>query len=324
MTRSGEFEWIARYLAPLSGDGSFGLVDDAALLELPAGKRCVVTQDAIVERIHFLPGDPPELVARKALRVNVSDIVAKGALPFAYCLALGVPDRWHDGDMEAFAGGLRSDQDNFGLTLAGGDTCRSPDQLHVCVTMFGLVEPKRYVSRIGADPGDGIFVTGTIGDAAIGLRVAMREMLAPNDERTHFLDAYQLPKPYLAMSAIVAEFASASMDISDGLIGDCRKLCTASHVSAELQRDAIPLSAAVRRCVETDGGSWSHVLTGGDDYQVLCTVKPSRCEDFVGTAATAAIPVSRIGTIVEGKKGTVTLDIDGDQVSIDGDSYTHF
>ena len=186
MTRSGEFDWIATYLAPLAAKNSFGLRDDAALLDVPDGQSLIVTQDAIAEGIHFLPNDPLDLVARKALRVNISDIVAKGARPLAYSMALGVPDAWQDSDMRLFAEGLAADQAAYGLGLTGGDTFRSPERLSVSVTMFTLIGEKAYRSRLGAKPGDLIFVTGTIGNAAFGLQVATGK-LVPSAQHHEFL-----------------------------------------------------------------------------------------------------------------------------------------
>jgi len=324
VSRSGEFDWISRYLAPLSGPTSFGLKDDAALLDAPDGKAVVVTQDAIAESVHFLPGDPPDQVARKALRVNISDIVAKGAMPFAYSLALGVPDRWQDEDMALFCQGLADDQQQYGLNLSGGDTYRSPAGLTVAVTMFGAVEQDEYKSRIGAVDGDVVVVSGCIGDAALGLKVATGELNCPDTDRAALLRAYRLPDPPAPLAGAVARFASASMDISDGLIGDCRKLCVASSVSAKIDRTAIPLSDPAQRLVEQDQTLWQTIISGGDDYQVLATVAPSRLSAFQICAEQCALSVHPIGVITNGKSGSVTLDIDGDEVSIGDDSFSHF
>lgn len=320
MTRSGEFDWIATYLAPLAAENSFGLKDDAALLPVPDGKSLIVTQDAIIEGIHFLPDDPLDLVARKALRVNVSDIVAKGAVPHSYSLALGVPDSWKDSDIQWFAEGLAADQAEYSLKLTGGDTYRSPERLCVSVTMFAFVDDATYRSRLGAKAGDLIFVTGTIGDSALGLQVA----LGAADANDYLLNAYRLPNPPLPAAGAIAEFASASMDISDGLIGDCRKLCAASQVDAVIFRHQIPLSGAAANLVARNDGNWKKVITGGDDYQVLCTVDPSSSAAFKERLAQQKVQATQIGEIKSTNNVGVALDIEGIEVSIEEDSYSHF
>ena len=324
MTRSGEFHWISKYLAPLAGPGSYGLKDDAALLTVPDGKSVVVTQDAIASGVHFLPDDPLDRVARKALRVNISDIVAKGATPHSYSLALGVPDHFQDDDMEAFVSGLAQDQEMYGIHLSGGDTYRSPDRLSIAVTMFALVDQSHYKARSGANPGDAVFVTGTIGDAALGLKVATGELECRQGDRDVLLDAYQLPEPPVAVAAVIAEFATASMDVSDGLIGDCRKLCAASKVGAVIDRAKIPLSDATRDLVGDNPELWTDICTGGDDYQVLCTISADDVDAFKSACSKAGVRATQIGEINSAHSDFVALDIDGELVSIDKDSYAHF
>ncbi|MEP1206014.1 MAG: thiamine-phosphate kinase [Rhizobiaceae bacterium] len=324
MTRASEFDWISTHLAPLAGAGSFNLQDDAALLNIPAGKALVVTQDAIASGIHFMADDPFDLVARKALRVNISDLVAKGAVPHSYSLALGVPDSWQDDDMATFAAGLQLDQQTYGIHLTGGDTYRSPQQLSVAVTMFSLVDEASYKSRLGAQPGDAIYVTGTIGDAALGLKVARGELSANESDAKFLHNAYQLPSPPTAVAATIARYANASMDISDGLIGDCRKLCSASGVAALVERSGIPLSAAAGRCIAADETLWTSICAGGDDYQVLCTVPADKCSDFAAACRSVDIAATAIGEIKASQTAAVALDIDGEIVSMEEDSFTHF
>ncbi|NKB52010.1 MAG: thiamine-phosphate kinase [Rhizobiaceae bacterium] len=326
MTRSGEFHWISKYLAPLAGTGSFGLRDDAALIDVPAGKSVVVTQDAIASGIHFLPDTSLDLVARKAMRVNISDIVGKAALPHSYSLALGVPDDWQDADIASFASGLAEDQALYGIQLTGGDIYRSPDRLCIAVTMFALIDPARYKSRLGARAGDAIMVTGTIGDAALGLKVATGEIKADPTATDHLLNAYHLPDPPVAtaIAGAIAQYASASMDISDGLIGDCRKLCAASNVGAILNRSKIPLSDAAAQRVSEDDGLWKSIYTGGDDYQVLCTMPASAKADFQNACASENVRATHVGDIKGAEFGSMALDIDGTPVSIEEDSFSHF
>jgi thiamine-monophosphate kinase len=324
VTRSGEFEWIARYLAPLSIEGSFGLLDDAALLDVADLDSLVVTQDVIAQGVHFLPDDPVDLVARKALRVNISDIISKGATPVSYSLALGVPDIWQDDDMQCFAQGLAEDQETYGLGLTGGDTYRSSNGLCVGVTMFGTVKKQGYKSRFGAKVGDALVVTGTIGDAALGLKVASGALDVPAAMRQHFIDAYRLPNPPVKVAELVSRLASAAMDISDGLLGDCRKLCSASGVSASLNLDAVPLSHQVEKTLANDASYWSSVLVGGDDYQILCSVDRQNVAIFQRQVAELGLIATAIGVITSEKVGVVTLDKNGIEVSIENDSYSHF
>jgi len=228
MSRSGEFDWISRYLAPLTGEHSFSLQDDAALLPVDSDKQLIVTQDAVLEGIHFLTDDPVDTIAQKALRVNVSDCLAKGANPLAYSLALGVPDRWTDADMACFAEGLAHDQKEFGIYLTGGDTYRSPERLCVSVTLFGEVEQGGYKSRLSAKAGDILAISGTLGNSSLGLLAATGQLKGSREATTTLVDHYRVPKLDGTIAPIIAEFATASMDISDGLLGDCKKLFTAS------------------------------------------------------------------------------------------------
>ncbi len=326
MKRSGEFHWISTYLAPLAGAGSFGLRDDAALMDVPTGKSVVVTQDAIASGIHFLPDTPLDLVARKALRVNISDIVAKAAVPHSYSMALGVPDIWQDKDIASFASGLAGDQEQYGIQLTGGDIYRSPDRLCIAVTMFAMIDPAHYKSRLGANDGDVIMVTGTIGDAALGLKLATGELQADSKSTDYLVNAYHLPDPPVATAALaaIAQYSTASMDISDGLVGDCRKLCVASNVSAVIDRSSIPLSDAAALLVSDDDRLWTTICTGGDDYQVLCTLPASDKTEFQRMCASDNVMATHVGCIKDATSGSVSLDIAGKWVSIEDDSFSHF
>lgn len=298
--RSGEFSWIAEHFAPLAGEGSFGLRDDAALLQTDG--PIVLTQDTIVEGIHFLPDDPPGTVAGKALRVNVSDVVAKGARPDAVLLSLGVPERWGNGHVADFAAGLGADLERYRLRLVGGDTTASPDRLFVTVTMTG--RPIRaHVSRLGARPGDAICLLGPVGDGSAGLHEA-REGRAGD-----LADRYRLPPVDLGAAELVATHASAAMDVSDGLIGDLEKLCAASGVRGEVALERLPVSPEVRAWMQRSGRTLIDLATGGDDYVVLMTTAQP--------PPNAAV----IGRITQGKDVGVSLD--GVPVTIGRASYIH-
>lgn len=328
MSRSGEFSWIETHLAPLAGEGAFALKDDAALLPLEADKRVVITQDAIMEGVHFLSDDPLDTVAQKAIRVNVSDIIAKGAKPTAWSMALGVPDAWEDADMERFAKGLAADQATYGLTLTGGDTYRSPGGLCVAITLFGSVDEDGYKSRSGAFEGNLIYVSGTIGKSAVGLRVATGALQVEASAAGDHLGAYRIPQPPFGLQDAIAQFATASMDVSDGLVGDCRKLCAASQVTAQIECDDIPLSPPVRGLLTRGERLWPTILGGGDDYQVLCTVEKGNATAFEKAALDAGHTVTRIGSCGafsedETKQG-VSITRSGVPIQLERESFSHF
>ena len=257
---SGEDSLIARYFRPLATDpGAFGLADDAAVLKA-LGEDIVVTTDAIVEGVHFLPDDPPQTIAQKALRVNLSDLAAKGATPAGFVLTLAlrrVDDSW----LTAFARGLGEDTSAFNCPLLGGDTVSTPGPLMVSITAFGRVAPGKMIYRSGARPGDHVVVTGTIGDAALGLDILKKGRVAAafaNDaaSRDMLVGRYRVPQPRNVLASAIRAHAHAAMDVSDGLAGDLAKLCAASAVSAAIELAAIPLSKAASAALA--GGSCRH------------------------------------------------------------------
>src|SRR5882757_7287154 len=249
---SGEDSLIARYFRPIATDpGAFKLDDDAAALT-PSGDDIVVTTDAIVEGVHFLADDPPATLARKALRVNLSDLAAKGAAPAGFVLTLalrGVEETW----LKPFAQALGEDAAQFGCPLLGGDTVSTPGPLMISITAFGRAPQGRMVHRSGAKPGDRVIVTGTIGDAALGLAVLkggqVQAAISDIAARDLLIGRYRVPQPRTALAAIVRDHASAAMDVSDGLAGDLTKLCGVSGVSAVIDLESIPLSDAARDLV---------------------------------------------------------------------------
>jgi thiamine-monophosphate kinase len=328
--RPGEVALIERFFAPLATDpGAVGLTDDAAVLAHAPGEEIVATTDALAAGVHFFADDPPGAIARKSLRVNLSDLAAKGARPRGYLLTLALPDDWTTDWLAAFCAGLADDQAAFGSPLLGGDTIRSPGALFVSVTAFGLAAAGRTVRRAGARPGDAIFVTGTIGDAAVGLvaradpgRAARWRLSA--DETAHLLDRYLLPRPRVAAAAAVAAHARAAMDVSDGLAGDLARLCRASGVSAEIDTERVPLSAAVRRAAAADPAILARALTGGDDYEILAAVPPERAGPFAEALAAAGVDAVAIGRIAAGGGPPSFAGADGRPLDLGPGSYAHF
>jgi len=325
---SAEDSLIARYFRPLATDpGAFDLGDDAAVLKA-LGDDIVVTTDAIVEGVHFMAGDPPDTVARKALRVNLSDLAAKGATPAGFVLTLALREA-DDAWLTLFARGLGSDAGLFGCPLLGGDTVSTPGPLMISIAAFGRVPADKMVHRNGAKPGDRVVVTGTIGDAALGLDIlkggAVAAALADDAAATATLvGRYRVPQPRNALAQAVRDHASAAMDVSDGLAGDLAKLCAASGVSAAIDAPGIPLSAAAARLLSQGAIGIETMVSGGDDYEILCTMSENRFEAFARAAGLAEVAVTSIGTVIAGASAPKFLDAQGNQIALKRLSYSHF
>jgi thiamine-monophosphate kinase len=325
---SGEDRLIARYFRPLARDpGAFGLIDDAAILTPPPGHEVVLKTDAIVGGVHFFPDDPPGAIGCKALRVNLSDLAAKGAKPAGFLMSLALPSDIGDEWLAAFAEGLRGDVEHYGCPLLGGDTVKSPGPVMVSIAAFGTLPAGTMVRRGGARSGDAVLVTGTIGDAALGLR--LRRDLAAADrygltaaERDHLLDRFLLPQPRNALAELVRQHASGAMDVSDGLVGDLTKLCAASGVSAQIETDRVPLSAGARCMLAADPALIEPVLTGGDDYEIVLTLASERVAAF--RAAAGVVAVTEIGRIIAGAVPPRFLDRDGRALTFARTSFSHF
>ena len=296
-----ELSIIDRYFRPLAGEGAFGLSDDAGRLDAPPDIDLVVTTDMVASGVHFLPGDPPRTIAQKALRVNLSDLAAKGARPLAYLMSLGISADTKEAWLTAFVQGLKEDQDRFGLGLLGGDTIFMPAGPVVSITAFGAAPKGRMVHRAGGRAGDGLYVSGIIGAGTAGLALLKGEpgpwdSLAP-EAKEALIGRYRVPEPQTALAAALAEFASAAMDISDGLVGDCDKLAAASGCSAKIEAERVPLPAGLAR---VDEPILERLLTGGDDYEILAAVPPEKAEAFGRAAQAAGVTVTRIGALTEG------------------------
>jgi thiamine-monophosphate kinase len=325
---SGEDSLIARYFRPIATDpGAFDLGDDAAVLKAD-GCEIVVTTDAIVEGVHFLGSDPPDTVARKALRVNLSDLTAKGAAPAGFVLTLAlrkVDDAW----LKSFAQALGEDAACFKCPLLGGDTVSTPGPLMISITAFGRVPVGRMVHRRGAKPGDRVMVTGTIGDAALGLAIlrggnVADAAVADAAVRNLLIGRYRVPQPRNMLASAVRDHASAAMDVSDGLAGDLAKLCAASGVSAVIDLESIPLSPAASDLVSRRIVGIETLIAGGDDYEVLCTVPDDRVEAFAEAARRAGGQATSIGMVVAGASAPKFIDGQGAELALERLSYSHF
>jgi thiamine-monophosphate kinase len=325
---SGEDALIARYFKPLATDpGALGLVDDAAILQ-SLGEDIVVTTDAVVEGVHFLATDPPDTIARKALRVNLSDLAAKGAVPAGFVLTLALRSK-EDGWLRPFADALGEDARAFACPLLGGDTVSTPGPQMISITAFGRVPQGRMVGRTGAKPGDLILVTGTIGDAALGLDVltggAVAGALASDPTaRDALISRYRIPQPRNVLAQAVRDHATGAMDVSDGLAGDLTKLCAASGVSATVNVASVPLSAAAAGLVARNVVCVETLLAGGDDYEVLCTVPPAQSDALIAAGRAMGLAVTAIGTIVQGNERPRFLDGQGRELALKRLSYSHF
>jgi len=326
-----ESELIARHFAPLARGfpGAFGLLDDAAVILPLPGHELVVKTDAVVEGVHFLHDDPPDLVARKALRVNLSDLAAKGAVARAYMLDIMLPTTTSEEWIAAFARGLADDQNEYGVHLIGGDTDSTPGPVTIAIMAFGDIATGRMIRRAGARPGDVVFVTGTIGDAALGLTLLRGELANLDARAAEFLvGRYRLPHPRVRLGPRLIGIANAAIDVSDGLLADLGHLCEASGLAAVIEARRVPLSAAVREIIATDSRHITTVMTGGDDYEVLFTAPPEAADELARLSRILDVPIAGIGrmeppSIQKGSRVTA-LGESGQPLTCDRPGWTHF
>ena len=327
-TIRSEAELIAM-LAPLSAgaSGAFGLEDDCALLAPPEGCELVLKTDPVAEGVHFLADDAPEDVAWKALAVNVSDLVAKGARPLGYLMALAFPQAPRRAWVVRFAAGLMAAQQRFGCALLGGDTDRRPGALTIAITAIGVVARGRMVRRATARAGDLMFASGTLGDAALGLALrrnpqqAARWGLAP-PEAVHLRARFVRPQPRLALASALREHARAAMDVSDGLAKDAARMCAASAVAGRIALARLPLSAACAKALAAEPTLIARIVSGGDDYEVLAAVPPDAASAFRAAAGAAGVAVTEIGSFGEGQ-GLLLAGADGRPLALARTGWDH-
>ena len=315
-----EFDFIARLMKPLTRGApeALGLLDDAAAIPPRPGFDLIVTCDMIVEGVHFLPSDPLDLVARKLLRVNLSDLAAKAAEPYGWFLAVSWPVRCGWPERETFARGLAEDQAEFRLNLFGGDTTSTPGPLTASATLLGWVPSGGAKLRGAARPDDLILVSGTIGDGWLGLKAALGDLSAPKA-----LQRYRLPQPRLGLRAAL-QAAHACADVSDGLLADAGRIAIASGLAAEIDLERVPLSDDGLRYLERSPDHRAALIalaTGGDDYELVLTAAPERAEHVIAAAATAGVRMSVIGRMAQGEGVRVLYQ--GREAPLDRLGYRH-
>jgi thiamine-monophosphate kinase len=326
-----EFAAIARFFAPLARaePGANGLTDDGATLALPAGEELAITTDTLIEGVHFLPDDPAGDVAAKALAVNLSDLASMGARPRAYLLALALPRVWgasRIGDwLGRFSAGLAEAQAAAGVALVGGDTVTTPGPLSLTVTALGTVSAGAALRRSGARAGDLVWVSGTLGDAALGLAV-LRGGLAgvAAADRESLIARYRRPPARVALGRALVGLAHAAADVSDGLVADLGHICRASAVSAIVEVDRLPLSPAVRAALAAEPALIGRVLDGGDDYELVFGAAADAAADLAAIASRLDLPLTAIGRLVAGNGPVTVLDGDGRAVETGTGGYRHF
>ena len=325
---SPEDRLIARTFKPLAKHpGTFGFSDDASAITPPAGHDLVLKTDGLIAGVHFFPDDPADGVARKALRVNLSDLAAKGAAPLGFLLAIALTKDFDESWLAAFAHGLGEDADAYKCPLLGGDTDSTPGPTSISIAAFGTLPQGTMVRRAGARVGDHVFVSGSIGDAALGLLVRRGEAATWKLDAAsaeYLVSRYRLPEPRNALAEALRTHVSAAMDVSDGLAADLAKLCRVSQVSADIEIARVPLSAAARQALRADAALIAPILTGGEDYEILCTVAPDKVRAFTEAATVANVPIAGIGRIVAGAAPPRFLDTKGEAMRFSRPGYSHF
>ncbi len=332
--RPDEFELIARFFAPLAeGEpGALGLQDDAALLSPEAGKRLIVTTDTLSAGVHFPADEAPEDTAARLLGVNLSDLAAMGARPWVYTLSLGLPEDWRPSFLEKFAQELGRQQEAHGLHLVGGDTVVGKGPLTLTLTVIGTVDEGRELRRGGAQAGDHVYISGTLGDGALGLRVMQGEIdgLAGNHAE-ELLARYRRPRPRVQLGLRLAGLASAAIDVSDGLVADLGHVANASGQDAVIEAGRVPFSDAARAAFAIKPDLMKVALTGGDDYELLFTAPPTAADDIEGLSKELDLALTRIGQMGpdgdgpgDGAGDVRVIDDDGREMTFAEAGYRHF
>ncbi|MHA7872502.1 MAG: thiamine-phosphate kinase [Hyphococcus sp.] len=322
-----EDDVIQSIFAPLAAGapGAAALMDDAATLD----NGYVVTKDLMIAGVHFLPKDPMDLVARKLLRVNLSDLAAKGAKPVGYFLGCVWPAGVKRAAIEQFAAGLKEDQETFRFSLYGGDTAVHATKsapLTLSATFFGAPAKQGVVRRGGASAGDDLYVSGAIGDAGLGLMALRKEAKFTPVDKGSLVSRYHLPEPRLTFGAAIAGLATATIDVSDGLLIDAGRLARASGVQASIEAVAIPRSTAAASWIATQPNRWKAIAdlaSFGDDYELLFAAPPAMRRSVTVAAKASRTEVARIGTLTRGD-GVKLIDDAGKSIAFAASGYDHF
>ncbi len=329
MAMAGEFDIIARIFAPLAKDsGALGLKDDAAVLTITDDHQLVVTCDTLVSGVHFLKDDPPASIGYKALAVNMSDLTAKGAHGYVYTLSLALPPNTEMDWLEAFAGGLSEAQDLTGISLIGGDTTATSGPFVITITALGLVQHEAAITRLGAKPGDRLYVGGPIGDSYLGLKLLEDPSLAntwalSSEDVAYLTDYYRRPPIATGAALLIRNFAKASIDVSDGLVADVEKLCSVSHVGADIDTASIPFSSAARKALSAAPSLLEYLVAGGDDYVPLIAVSETSADLFESEVAEHAVVFYQLATIT-GSEEVRVLDDGGRAIKLKSKGFSHF
>lgn len=298
MSQKNEFDLIRHYFAPLANDkGALNLQDDAALYIPTPGNELVLTTDTIIEGVHYLPDTSPEKIAAKLFGVNVSDLAAKGATPKACLINFAPHKNISEAWIAAFAEQVGAALKAYDIKLLGGDTVAAPNQAMFSLTLIGEVASGGMVQRAGAEIGDDIFVTGTIGHGFIGLEDAKAERSSP------CRDLFEYPKPPLAFALVAASYMSAAVDVSDGLAADLGHICKASVCGMQIDLSAIPFADPASKNLLAQ-------LNGGDDYQLAFTAASENHDKLKQLAAEQSIQLSKIGHVTDGSD-LILLNSDG-------------
>ncbi|MCC7282338.1 MAG: thiamine-phosphate kinase [Acetobacteraceae bacterium] len=322
-----EFALIAKYFAPLADTpAALGLSDDAALLAPPAGRQLVVAADAMVAGVHFLDSDPADTVARKLLRVNLSDLAAMAAEPLGFLLTIALPKGFDSVWLRGFAAGLLEDRRQFDVPLLGGDTVSTPGPATLSLTILGHVEPGRALLRRGAAAGEVVWVSGTLGDAALGLRVLQGRLRGLSGRHAAYLsERYRVPEPRLELGRALAGIATAALDVSDGLAQDIGHIARLAGCAAELEAPSLPRSEAAAAAIGLDASLGLLAVAGGDDYELAFTAPPGHEAMVRGAAEAAGIGVAPVGRLLAGEAGEVrVLDDAGRPVRLERTGWSHF
>lgn len=315
-----EFAIIKHVFRPLAGNDTpaMNLENDTAIWHPPLGHDLVMTKDVMVEGVHFLPNEDAGVIAQRLLRVNLSDLAASGAKPQGYLLGFigkaKVEEKW----LMAFAAGLARDQEEFHISLFGGDTVSGSQSLALSLTAIGSVPTGQAMTRGGAKPGDHVFVSGTIGDGYLGLQSLLGNSARDDDA----IRSYQLPEPRLRLGLELRGLASASIDVSDGLLADMHHICEASRVGGAINLDEVPLSPSGKKYACENMAQLLRLATSGDDYELLFTVPEKKAARVHEIAAKVGLSLTRIGEITGGSKFSV-FGSDGKEIDVSMHGYRH-